>query len=76
MPPIQALEQTAACIAKLDRDFREEMYLHYHKVQRRCFRKLERTPLKALVLRENSSLQIMDRGHDTRKSQNPKKGFG
>jgi len=76
MAPIKALEQTAASIAQFDRDFREGSLFPYIATQRRCLRKIERSPLKTLYLREDGSLQIMGRGHDARKLQKPKKGFG
>ena len=76
LPPIQALEQTSGAIAQCDRDFREAHYVHYHKVQKRCFRAIERSPLKTIFLNEENTVQIMDKGHDTRKSKADKKGFG
>lgn len=76
MPPTQALEQTAAGIAKLDPEFKNGPFLNYTKVQRRCWRDLERSPLKVLYLQEDGTPKIMDRGHDTRKPKTDKRGFG
>ena len=75
MPPLRSLEQTAAAIAKHDREFRVGHYLEYLKIQKRCFRSIERSPLKIISLDESNTLQLMGRGNDTRTPKSRKRGF-
>lgn len=72
--PIEALEESAAFLAKEDIVFRNDVWQKYLKVQRQCFKALRDSRLKAMLL-HNDSIKVLGRGVDTRESKSRKKGF-
>ncbi|MBD1895886.1 hypothetical protein [Coleofasciculus sp. FACHB-129] len=72
--PIEALEESAAFLAKEDIVFRNSHYQDYLRVQKRCFKAVRDSHLKAMLL-DNDSIKVLGRGVDTRGAKSRKKGF-